>query len=170
MKNNPSQKDLETLANKVGSLLFANGCLLATAESCTGGWAAQCLTSIAGSSQWFDRGYVTYSNQAKQEMLGVSLETLNRLGAVSEAVAGQMAQGALSRSKADWAVSITGIAGPTGGSPEKPVGTLCFAWAGPENSLETQTRYFSGTRAQIRAQAVAYALEGIFIRVNCARA
>lgn len=160
----PSQTALEALAADVGVLLQANGQRLATAESCTGGWVAQCLTSIAGSSDWFERGFVTYSNDAKQEMLGVARETLDRHGAVSVATAQAMAAGALQRSRADWAVAITGVAGPSGGSPEKPVGMVCFGWAGPGGIVDTDTRYFTGDRAQVRAQSVAHALRGVLQR------
>ena len=128
-----NQTELEALAAQVGALLVANGQKLVTAESCTGGWVAQCLTAIAGSSTWFDRAVVSYSNEAKREMLGVTGETLSTHGAVSEATAIAMARGALYNSHADWALAITGVAGPSGGSPGKPVGTVCFAWAGPEN-------------------------------------
>jgi nicotinamide-nucleotide amidase len=121
--------ELEKLAERLGQRLLERGECLAAAESCTGGWLAQSVTAIAGSSAWFDRGFVTYSNAAKIDMLGVPENTLNRHGAVSEAVARAMAQGALAHSRADWTVAITGIAGPGGGSPEKPVGTVCFAWA-----------------------------------------
>lgn len=159
-----SQASLEKLASEVGSLLLANGQRLATAESCTGGWAAQCLTSIAGSSEWFDRGFITYSNQAKQEMLGVESDTLEQHGAVSEAVATAMAVGALHNSHADWVLSITGIAGPGGGSPEKPIGTVCFGWAGPDGQLSSRTWRFDGSREDIRAQSVACALNGILER------
>ena len=116
--------ELETLAERLGRELLNRGECLATAESCTGGWVAQSVTAIAGSSTWFDRGFVTYSNAAKVEMLGVPETTLERHGAVSEATARAMAQGALAHSRADWAVAITGIAGPTGGTPEKPVGMV----------------------------------------------
>ena len=112
---------------RLGTLLSNEQLKLVTAESCTGGWVAQSLTAIAGSSAWFDRGFVTYSNEAKQEMLGVPADTLAEHGAVSQPVAVAMAEGALRNSRADWAVAITGIAGPTGGSPQKPVGTVCFA-------------------------------------------
>lgn len=156
-----NQKNLETLAAQVGSLLATNGQVLATAESCTGGWVAQCLTSIAGSSAWFDRGFVPYSNEGKQDMLGVSKETLAAHGAVSEATAIAMARGALRHSRADWALAITGIAGPSGGSPEKPVGTVCFAWAGPENSVHCETCHFDGSRDVVRARSVEYALNGL---------
>src|SRR5215212_9301448 len=120
---------MTTLADEVGRRLKARGGMIATAESCTGGWVAQELTAIAGSSAWFDRGFVTYSNEAKQEMLGVRAETLARHGAVSEETAAEMARGALERSRGSFALAITGIAGPTGGTAAKPVGTVCFAWA-----------------------------------------
>ena len=166
----PDQATLEALAADVGDLLRANGQKLATAESCTGGWVAQCLTSIAGSSDWFERGFVTYSNAAKLEMLGVASETLELHGAVSVATAQAMATGALQRSHADWAVSITGIAGPGGGSPDKPVGTVCFGWAGPDSFVATDARCFAGNREQIRAQSVAHALRGMLQRATILRA
>jgi nicotinamide-nucleotide amidase len=128
--------ELEKLAERLGQRLLERGECLAAAESCTGGWLAQSVTAIAGSSAWFDRGFVTYSNAAKIDMLGVPENTLNRHGAVSEAVARAMAQGALAHSRADWTVAITGIAGPGGGSPEKPVGTVCFAWASKQGGCE----------------------------------
>jgi nicotinamide-nucleotide amidase len=160
------QETLERLAADVGTLMLANGQRLATAESCTGGWAAQCLTAIAGSSEWFERGFVTYSNEAKQEMLGVSDDLFGRHGAVSEAVAAAMAAGALRNSRADWALAITGIAGPSGGSPDKPVGTVCFSWAGPEGQVAVQTCHFQGDRQAIRAQSVARALAGLLARAQ----
>lgn len=155
------QGSLEGLATAVGCLLLANGERLATAESCTGGWVGQCLTAIAGSSAWFERGFITYSNDAKTELLGVTANTLAKQGAVSEATAAAMALGALRHSHADWALAITGIAGPGGGSPDRPVGTVCFAWAGPAGRVDTATRCFQGDRAAIRAQSVAHALTGI---------
>ena len=166
----PNQAALEALAAEVGALLLANGQKLATAESCTGGWVAQCLTAIAGSSDWFERGFVTYSNEAKQEMLGVARETLDRHGAVSVATAQAMAQGALRRSRADWSVAITGIAGPTGGSPDKPVGTVCFGWAGPDGFTTTELCHLAGSRAEVRAQSVAYALHGVLQHAAILRA
>ena len=162
----PDQHELETLAEQLGTLLLANRMKLATAESCTGGWVAQCLTAIAGSSAWFDRGFVTYSNEAKQEMLGVAAETLLAHGAVSQPVAVSMAEGALRNSAADWAVAITGVAGPTGGSAEKPVGTVCFAWVNKNGELETETRPFQGNRQAIRAQSVAHALTRMIDRLR----
>ncbi|HMW17395.1 MAG TPA: nicotinamide-nucleotide amidase [Accumulibacter sp.] len=152
---------LETLAAEVGRLLQANGQRLATAESCTGGWVGQCLTAVAGSSAWFERGFITYSNAAKTELLDVAEQTLAAHGAVSEATAAEMAQGALRHSHADWALSITGIAGPTGGSPGRPVGTVCFAWVVTDGQTITETRHFDGDRQNIRAQAVAHALRGL---------
>jgi len=168
--NDLTQESLEALAAEVGALLTANGQRLATAESCTGGWVAQCLTAIAGSSAWFERGFVTYSNEAKGEMLGITADTLARHGAVSEAVAGAMACGALQRSHADWALSITGIAGPDGGSPEKPVGMVCFAWAGTDGQRETQVCHFDGDRQHVRARSVAHALRGILRHAAILRA
>jgi len=160
----PDQAALEALAAKVGALLLANGQKLASAESCTGGWLAQCVTALAGSSDWFERGFVTYSNAAKQEMLGVPLAALQAHGAVSEAVAVAMAAGAQANSHADWALAITGVAGPSGGSPEKPVGTVCFAWAGPQGEIAVASCHFAGDRGAVRAQAVAFALAGLLQR------
>ena len=163
-----NQEYLEILVVKVGALLRVNGQKLATAESCTGGWVAQCLTSIAGSSDWFERGFVTYSNEAKREMLGVEADTLLAHGAVSEATAAAMAAGALRHSHADWALAVTGIAGPSGGSKDKPVGTVCFGWAAFDGRVDTQTRHFSGDREAVRAQSVAHALAGLLERaVQC---
>jgi nicotinamide-nucleotide amidase len=160
------QAALEALAGEVGELLLANGECLATAESCTGGWVGQCATAIAGSSRWFERGFVTYSNDAKIETLDVGPETLAAHGAVSEATAAAMARGALRHSHADWALAITGVAGPGGGSPGRPVGTVCFAWAGPQGRIETATRRFAGDRAAVRAQSVAQALQGLLQRAR----
>ena len=157
--------ELETLAERLGQILLNRGEWLATAESCTGGWVAQTITAIAGSSAWFDRGFVTYSNAAKVDMLGIPESTLERHGAVSEATARGMAQGALSHSRANWSVSITGVAGPTGGSREKPVGTVCFAWAATDGGCEAQTCLFSGDRAAVREQSVRHALKGLLERI-----
>jgi len=159
-----NQKVLEALAAEVGALLLSNGQRLTTAESCTGGWVAQCLTSIAGSSDWFERGFVTYSNEAKHEMLGVELDILINHGAVSEATAAAMAIGALRHSHADWALAITGIAGPGGGSKEKPVGTVCFGWAGPGSYADVETLHFPGSREDVRAHSVIHACTGILQR------
>lgn len=160
------QRSLEALAAKVGALLLRNGERLVTAESCTGGWVGQCLTAVAGSSSWFDRGFITYSNEAKIEILGVGGDTLAAHGAVSEATAGAMALGALRCSRATWALAITGVAGPGGGSPERPVGTVCFAWAGPDGCLATASRRFPGDREAVRAQSVAHALQGVLRRAG----
>lgn len=158
--------DPEDLARQLGQALLARGEWLATAESCTGGGVAQAVTEVAGSSGWFDRGFVTYSNAAKTELLGVPELTLDRHGAVSEATARAMAQGALAHSRADWTVAITGIAGPGGGTPDKPVGTVCFAWALRDGGCEAQTLRFTGDRAAVRAQSVLHALRGLLARVS----
>jgi nicotinamide-nucleotide amidase len=151
---------MERLAQTVGERLKAGGALLVTAESCTGGWVAQVVTSVAGSSEWFERGFVTYSNASKREVLGVEPATLERHGAVSEETAAQMALGALRRSQGTVALSVTGVAGPGGGSPRKPVGTVCFAWAAG-GKVRTQTCLFAGDRESVRRQSVVHALEGV---------
>jgi len=134
------------LAESLGRALKARNASLVTAESCTGGGAAEAVTAIAGSSEWFERGFVTYSNAAKEEMLGVRARTLEQHGAVSEETAREMALGALAHSRGTLAVAITGIAGPTGGTAAKPVGTVCFAWASRSGALRSETRHFSGDR------------------------
>ena len=151
---------MDDLAKRLGARLRRANDMLATAESCTGGWAAQVVTSVAGSSAWFERGFVTYSNAAKQELLGVGAETLRAHGAVSEETAREMARGALERSQGTIAVSITGVAGPAGGTAEKPVGTVCFAWA-RGGEVRSETRRFAGDRESIRRQSVILALEGV---------
>ena len=158
--------DPRKLAALLGERLKAKGLVLATAESCTGGWVAQAVTSVSGSSDWFDRGFVTYSNAAKREMLGVRAETLDRHGAVSEATAREMAAGALAASGAGVAVSITGVAGPTGGTPAKPVGMVCFGWALRDGRVDTATQRFDGDREAVRRQSVVFALQGIFERIG----
>ena len=157
---------LTTLAIIVGARLKARGLRLATAESCTGGWVAGAVTAIAGSSEWFDRGFVTYSNDAKMEMLCVSAATLEAFGAVSEQTAGEMAAGALAHSHAQLALSITGVAGPGGGSVEKPVGMVCFGWAGEGGAPLVITRNFSGDRESVRRQSVICALQGVVERLE----
>lgn len=152
---------MEELARTVGRRLKAANALLVTAESCTGGWAAQVVTSVAGSSEWFERGFVTYSNAAKQESLGVQAETLRRHGAVSEETAREMALGALAHSKGTLALSITGVAGPGGGSADKPVGMVCFAWARSNGFIKSETSRLTGDRESVRRQSVIYALEGV---------
>jgi len=149
------------LATLVGAGLRAKGMMLATAESCTGGWVAQAVTAIGGSSEWFERGFITYSDAAKREMLGVSARTLAAHGAVSEQTAREMAAGALAHSRAQVAVAITGIAGPTGGTPEKPLGMVCFAWAAQDGVLNAETRHFTGDRESVRRQSVIAALQGV---------
>jgi len=152
---------LDELAARVGEALKARGWMLVTAESCTGGWVGEAVTAISGSSQWYERGFITYTNLAKQEMLGVSAATLDAHGAVSEETAKEMALGALSHSHADVAVAISGIAGPTGGTPDKPVGTVCFAWATQHGALYSEKYLFPGDRRDVRQQAVTMALEGV---------
>ncbi len=149
------------LAAEVGAALQQRGWMLALAESCTGGGAAQAVTEVAGSSGWFDRGFVTYSNEAKMEMLGVSAGALKQYGAVSEEVAREMAAGALRHSRAQMAASSTGIAGPGGGSAEKPVGMVCFAWATADGVLVSRTCQFVGDREAVRRQSVATLLQGV---------
>lgn len=161
-----TQQVLERLAARVGAALQARGWRLATAESCTGGWVAQAVTAIPGSSSWFDRGFVTYSNEAKREMLGVQADTLAAFGAVSEATVREMAAGALTRSRAEVTVAISGIAGPAGGSADKPVGTVCFAWALAGRAAETATYHFDGDRRSIRAASVQLALQGLLDRLK----
>ena len=156
------QEELEALAAKLGALLLANGEKLATAESCTGGWVAQALTDIAGSSAYFDRGFVTYSNAAKHDLLAVSETTLANYGAVSEAVVREMALGALREANADFAVSISGIAGPDGGSADKPVGTVWFAFAAREGQILACKQIFPGDRDAVRLQAAVFALQTLF--------
>lgn len=151
---------MDELARRVGRLLKKKRLKLVTAESCTGGWAAQAVTAIAGSSDWFDRGFVTYSNEAKRELLKVKSGTLRKHGAVSDETAREMARGALGRSKASIALSITGVAGPGGGSRAKPVGTVCFGWA-KAGTVRSETRHFKGDRRSVRRQSVIHALKGV---------
>jgi nicotinamide-nucleotide amidase len=160
-----ARERLEFLAKRVGVQLKKRGLKLATAESCTGGWIAQAVTAIAGSSDWFERGLVTYSNEAKRELLGVRASTLSRHGAVSEQTAREMASGAIKRSRAQVAVAVTGVAGPGGGTRKKPVGMVCFGWAGKSGAPESATRRFTGGRESIRRQSVAAALQGLLERL-----
>ena len=150
---------LYELAEKAGRALEARGLMLATAESCTGGWIAEAITMVPGSSAWLDRGFVTYTNQAKQEMLGVRAETLERHGAVSEPVVREMVQGALKASRAHVTVAVSGVAGPSGGTPQKPVGTVCFAWAVEGREPRAETRQLPGDREAVRRQSVIHTLE-----------
>jgi len=155
-----SEQALTKIAHKVMNVLSDQGGRLATVESCTGGGIAKLITDFAGSSAVFECGFVTYSNESKQQMVGVKLTTLEAHGAVSEQVAAEMAGGALKRSNATIAVSVTGVAGPSGGTDHKPVGMVCFAWAYNE-SLQTETRHFSGDRQAVRTHTVEYALQGV---------
>lgn len=153
--------DLEQLAYRIGERLLARGWLFSVAESCTGGWVAKIVTDIAGSSQWFDRGFVTYSNEAKQEMLSVSAATLLQYGAVSEATVCEMVEGVLNHSRAQVALAITGIAGPGGGSEDKPVGTVWIAWQVRGKAPVARVHRFPGDRAAVRSQSVDQALLGL---------
>lgn len=152
--------DISDLAIQAGHALLAKKLLLCTTESCTGGGVAYAVTAIAGSSDWFERGYVTYSNDAKSDMLGVPPALIAQHGAVSEEVAAAMAEGALVHSRAHVALSTTGIAGPTGAVPGKPVGTVCFAWSMNGKTL-TERLVFAGDRQAVREQSVAHALQGL---------
>ncbi|MDJ0862668.1 MAG: nicotinamide-nucleotide amidase [Gammaproteobacteria bacterium] len=156
----------QRLSARVGKLLKERGLMLATAESCTGGWVAQVVTSVSGSSDWFDRGFVSYSNQSKLEMLGIRSETLDRHGAVSEEVAKEMATGALTNSRAQVSVAISGIAGPAGGTPNKPIGTVWLAWAMEGKEPRSRSTHFAGDREMVRQQAVMAALQGIIDTVD----
>ncbi len=158
------EPDFAPLVAELGERLTRRGARLATAESCTGGWIAKVLTDRPGTSHWFDRGFVTYSNQAKQEMLGVPAETISAHGAVSRETVLAMAAGALAHSDADFSVAVSGIAGPGGGTPDKPVGTVWLAWGTPEG-VEAACEHFPGDRTQVRAAAVARALQGLLERL-----
>jgi nicotinamide-nucleotide amidase len=154
-------EQLTKLATLLGERIAQRGQMIVTAESCTGGWIAKVLTDVPGSSAWFERGFVTYHNRAKVEMLGVSTETLNRHGAVSEPVVREMAEGALRRSAAERAVAVSGIAGPGGATPGKPVGTVWLAWAVAGQSTRARCFHFDGDREGVRRQAVVAALDGL---------
>ncbi|WP_043352318.1 CinA family protein [Cupriavidus basilensis] len=156
----PVSRLLDQLAVQVGISLNEKSLLLATAESCTGGLVAAAITDVSGSSGWFERGFVTYSNEAKSTMLGVPAKLIRDHGAVSEEVARAMAEGALLNSRAQVALSITGVAGPTGGTPEKPVGMVCFGWSN-RVTTKVETQRFRGDRQQIRRQAAEYAIRGL---------
>ena len=151
----------EERVNRVARLLSRTHHCLAVAESCTGGAIAAALTSLAGSSGWFERGFTAYSNRAKVEMLGVDQETLDRHGSVSEQTVIEMARGALERSRASLSMAVSGVAGPGGGSPDKPVGTVWLAWAIDEATVHTRLACFEGNRAKIREQSIDAALAGL---------
>ena len=154
-------KRLHQLAQQVGAALKQRALMLATAESCTGGWIGAAITAVPGSSDWYERGFITYSYVSKREMLGVKAKTLQKFGAVSEQTVTEMAAGALAASYAHVAVAISGTAGPGGGTPEKPVGTVCLAWALRGGEPVAETRHFAGDREAVRRQAVERALERV---------
>lgn len=155
-----------SLAEQLAQALSQRGWMLATAESCTGGLIAAACTELAGSSVWFERGVVTYSNEAKTELIGVPADLIARHGAVSEAVALAMAEGVLQRSRAQVAVAVTGIAGPSGGSVDKPVGTVWLAWAQQGGTPQAICQQFQGDRAAVREATVRCALQGVLERLN----
>ena len=152
---------IQDLSDQLGQHLVARQLIVTTAESCTGGGVAQAITDIAGSSQWFSHGFITYSNQAKQQLVNVDPDLINTYGAVSQEVVESMACGALLASGADFAIAVSGIAGPDGGSPEKPVGTVWIGWASRENLILSQKFIFSGNRNSVRNQSVENSLEGL---------
>jgi nicotinamide-nucleotide amidase len=152
-------KALYELAEKAGRTLSDRGLMLVTAESCTGGWIAEAVTAVPGSSGWFERGFVTYTYISKREMLGVRGDTLEQHGAVSEAVVLEMVSGALQASHAQVGIAVSGVAGPSGGTPEKPVGTVCFAWGMKDRAPRAETRHFPGDREAVRRASVIRALE-----------
>ena len=154
---------LSNEAQVLSKLLISNDLTISVAESCTGGSLSRALTSIPGASSYFDCGYITYSNQSKIEMLGVDIQTIKTFGAVSEEVALEMVIGLATRSHSDIAVSVTGVAGPTGGTSEKPVGMVCFGFS-YEGKTSTSTQLFSGDRASIVSQSVSYALKQLSVR------
>jgi nicotinamide-nucleotide amidase len=156
--NSSSMEAIDKLSAHCAESLRQQGLRLVVAESCTGGWLAKVLTDLPGSSEWFDRGYVTYSNAAKQSMLGVREATLVAHGAVSEETVAEMSAGALHESGADLALAVSGIAGPGGGSAEKPVGTVCFAWQRRGEAPRVSREHFQGEREAVRRQSVAYLL------------
>jgi nicotinamide-nucleotide amidase len=158
---NKDDQALIMLAGHVGIDLVQRGLMLASVESCTGGWLGQAITAKAGSSGWYERGFITYSIASKQEMLGVSAITLKQHGTVSEQTVKEMAAGALTHSCAQVSVAISGIAGPNGGTEEKPVGMICFAWKMKDGLARSSTHYFGGDRESIRRQAVFVALQGV---------
>ena len=153
---------MENIAMLVGEKLLTKSWFLATAESCTGGMVSMLITDVAGSSQWFERGFVTYSNQSKQQMLGVSEKTLNCFGAVSHETVQEMVVGAIKNSNAHCGISISGIAGPDGGSEDKPVGTVFIGWKIPDSEAESEKLLFQGSRQEVREQAAQYSLEKLF--------
>jgi nicotinamide-nucleotide amidase len=162
----PQGESLDALVESLAAVLLHRGERVATAESCTGGGVATAFTALAGSSRWFERGFVTYSNPSKQEMLGVSPLTLQDHGAVSPQTVAEMALGALAHSHAQWSLAISGIAGPDGGTPDKPVGTVCFAWARPSGLAHCECHVLPGDRQDVRAQAVMRSIKGLLALLN----
>lgn len=161
-----AERPLETLVADLANELGRRNWLCATAESCTGGGVAAALTARAGSSSWFERGFVTYSNEAKQDMLGVAAATIRAHGAVSPETAAEMAAGALQRSRAQATMAVTGIAGPSGGTRDKPVGTVIFAWSIEDGETRVERRRFQGDRTAVRAASIDYAIEGMLRRLS----
>lgn len=161
MVNIPGNQEFERLVKNLASSLLQRGWTMATAESCTGGWIAKCCTDLAGSSAWFERGFVTYSDRAKHELLGVEPSTLKKAGAVSKATAIQMAQGARHRAGVNAALAVTGIAGPGGGAADKPVGRVWFAWSLESRQASSEVMQFQGDRDAVRRQTVVHALSGL---------
>jgi nicotinamide-nucleotide amidase len=164
--HSPSDSELCTSAESVADRLLAKQWMLAVAESCTGGWVAKVCTDLSGSSAWFERGFVTYTNRAKREMLGVTDGTLAVHGAVSEATVAEMATGALQNSRATIALAISGIAGPGGAIDGKPVGTVCFGFALQGGETWTERCHFEGDREAVRRQSVEYGLQGLLRRID----
>lgn len=161
-----TDRELYALAERVGRALKARGLAMTTAESCTGGWIAQAVTTVPGSTAWFERGFVTYTNTAKQEMLGVKAATLDAHGAVSEQTVREMVQGALERSHAQVAVAVSGVAGPSCGTTQEPVGKVCFGWGVKGGVLHSSTQYFAGDREAVRRAAVGFALTQVLAAVE----
>lgn len=159
-------RELFDLASRTGLALKARSWMLVTAESCTGGWVSECVTMVPGSSEWFERGFVTYTNVAKREMLGVRSQTLDTYGAVSEQTVQEMVVGALASSHGHVAVAVSGVAGPAGGTPQKPVGMVCFAWGTRASEPIVATRRLGGDREAVRRQSVIVALEGVLEAVR----
>jgi len=154
-----NDEQLQQLSHRIGEQLKRRQATVTAAESCTGGWIAKVFTDISGSSTWFERGFVTYSNEAKQQMVGVQDTTLQQHGAVSEQTVREMATGAAKAAAAEYAIAVSGIAGPEGGTPDKPVGTVWFAIVGPEGRVLAQRQIFAGNRDAVRRQSVAWALQ-----------
>jgi nicotinamide-nucleotide amidase len=169
MRVDLTDSGLYALAEQVGAALKSRALMLVTAESCTGGWVGEAVTMVPGSSDWYERGFITYTYISKREMLGVKVETLEQHGAVSEQTVKEMVTGALVHSHAQVAVAVSGTAGPAGGTPEKPVGTVCLAWGLRNGEPVAETRHFAGDREAVRRQSVERALAGVLelLRARC---